>query len=108
MGRRITIVKSILFALPVYNLSFLKLPRLIENQLKSAQCRFLWGGKEGIRKLAWVGWDKVCRPMEEGGLGIKDLGMFNKALRGKWIWRFLVEKGNLWQKVLKSRFGDLR
>lgn len=92
MGGRITLIKSVLAALPLYNLSFLKLPRTIEKHLISLFSQFLWGGKEGERKVAWVGWDKICKPVEEGGLGIRDLGLFNKALRAKWVWKFLSDK----------------
>ncbi|KAL8504636.1 hypothetical protein ACS0TY_015992 [Phlomoides rotata] len=41
----------------------------------------------------------------EGGLGFKDLEMFNKALVGKWVGRFLVENDRFWVKVIKSRYG---
>lgn len=107
MAGRITLIKSVLAALPLYNLSFLKLPRTIEKQLISLFSQFLWGGKEGVRMVAWVGWDKLCNPVEEGGLGVRDLGLFNVALRAKWVWRFLCDKNSLWSRVLKSRFGDL-
>lgn len=50
-----------------------------------------------------VGWDKICRPFEVGGLGIKKLRHFNSALLGKWIWRFVYESGALWRRVIVSR-----
>ena len=28
----------------------------------------------------------ICKPLEEGGLGIKDIGKFNGALLAKWKW----------------------
>ena len=30
-----------------------------------------------------LGWDKVCMPIANGGLGIRKLTTFNKALLGK-------------------------
>lgn len=58
-------------------------------------------------KLAWVGWNKICQPFEKGGLGVKDLGYFNRALLSKWVWRFIMEKDSLWAKVVHSRFRPL-
>lgn len=92
MGGRITIIKSVLSAIPVYNLSLMKLPKTVEKNLVSLFRNFLWGGKEGEYKMSWVSWDKLYRSVKDGGLGFKDLGAFNKALLGKWVWKFITEK----------------
>ena len=36
----------------------------------------------GDSKFHLVGWDKVCVPIANGGLGIRELSTFNKALWG--------------------------
>lgn len=41
-----------------------------------------------------VGWNQVCQPASQGGLGI-----------GKWLWRFSLEKSSLWHKVTEVRYG---
>lgn len=102
-----TIVKSILSSMPLYMLSFSKLPKKIENLLRSLQCNFLWGGTETSKRVAWVRWTELCKSKKEGGLGIKELGIFNQALLSKWVCRFLNEKESLWYRVIKSSFGDL-
>jgi hypothetical protein len=31
---------------------------------------------------------------------------FNISLLGKWFWRMLVDKGWLWNKVLREKYGE--
>ncbi|GFZ09766.1 hypothetical protein Acr_21g0003650 [Actinidia rufa] len=48
-------------------------------------------------------------PSEEGGgLGIRDIDLFNKALLGKWIWRFALGEDKLWCRVIKVKYGSFR
>lgn len=105
MGGRITIVNSILSAMPLYNMSFLPMPKMVAKQIQSLQCNFLWGGNGESKKMAWIKWDDLCKNKKEGGLGIKNLQAFNKALLCKWIWRYLKKDNKLWKRVLSSRHG---
>ena len=52
-----------------------------------------------------VGCDTVCTPKEAGGLGVRSLILTNKALLGKWLWRFGLEEQHLWRRVLVAKFG---
>jgi hypothetical protein len=54
-----------------------------------------------------VSWSKVCNPISEGGLGIRNLVMFNWALLGKWLWRYGSEREAWWKIVVDSKFGSL-
>ena len=42
---------------------------------------------------------------EEGGLGIRNLSTMNKALLGKWTWRFAVEDNSPSKTVIKLKYG---
>jgi hypothetical protein len=53
-----------------------------------------------------VQWDKVCSPIDEGGLGIRNVMRFNQALLGKWLWRFAHEEGTWWRSVLVAKYGS--
>ena len=66
---------------------------------------FLWGGLADEHKLHLVGWVKVCYPFVDGGLGIRKITTFNKALLGKWLWHYGVEETRLWKRVIALKFG---
>ena len=80
----------------------------MQEKLKRIQRSFLWGGGTDHKKIAWIKWDHVCLPKEIGGLGIKDIDAFNVALLGKWKWNMMQEKGDLWTRVLESKYGGWR
>ena len=48
----------------------------------------------------------VCADKEKGGLGLRKLALLNKALLGKWIWRFACDKENLWKRVILAKYGQ--
>ena len=41
---------------------------------------------------------------EKGGLGVRNLAVMNKALLGKWAWRFVVEDNLAWKEVIKLKY----
>ena len=44
------------------------------------------------RKIHLINWEVVCTQKENGGLGIWKIDLLNKALLGKWIWRFALKR----------------
>jgi hypothetical protein len=50
-------------------------------------------------------WKTICSPVPRGGLGIKNLMLFNKTLLGKWLWRFGQEENSLWRQVIVMQYG---
>lgn len=83
-GGRIILLNSVLNAIPIFYLSFLRMLVKVWRRLVRIQREFLWGEVGGGRKINWVKWSKVCQPKEKGGLGIRDIRLVNLSLLAKW------------------------
>jgi len=91
-GGRVTLIKSTLANVPTYFLSLFHLPRSVAARLEKLQWDFLWSGLGEESKVHLVKWSKVCSLISDGGLGIRNLLLFNQALLGKWLWRYGIER----------------
>ncbi|XP_073275451.1 uncharacterized protein [Primulina huaijiensis] len=57
-------------------------------------CRnFVWTSKHPP-----IAWASLCKPIESGGLGLKNLKAWNKALLAKTLWNIHMKKDCLWIK----------
>ena len=74
---------STLANIPTYYMSPFKIPVKIANRIKKLQRDFLCGGVGEEFKYHLVKWSKVCSPLSAGGLCLKKLVDFNRALLGK-------------------------
>jgi len=105
-GGRLILIKFVLSSLPVYALSFFKAPSGIISSIESMFNKNFWGGSEDHRKISWVSWNSICVSKEKGGLGVRRMREFNLALLEKWCWRMLVDRNDLWYRVLVARYGE--
>jgi hypothetical protein len=105
-GGWIALIKSTLSNLPTYLLLIFPIPVAVAKHIEKIQCSFLWGGVGEEFKFHLVNWPKVCSPIREGGLGIRNLRCFNRALLGKWLWRYASEPEACWRKVVEAKYGS--
>nr|GEV72381.1 reverse transcriptase domain, reverse transcriptase zinc-binding domain protein [Tanacetum cinerariifolium] len=106
IGRRLTLVKSILGSLPVFFLSLFIAPVKVINLLKAIRCRFFWGFKDSQRGIRWVKWKSILLETNKGGLGIGSILANNIGLLGKWRWCYLTEIDALWGVVINNFYGN--
>ena len=87
----------------LYMLSFFQLPKGVLQRLDYFMSRFFWQG-DGEKKKYWLTkWSVVCRPKDQGGLGIHDLQVKNEAFLSKWLFELLTEDG-VWQTMLRNKY----
>jgi hypothetical protein len=84
LGGRIVLINAILNDIPIFYLSYLKMPIKVWKELVRIQRVFLWVGLSKQNKTCWVSWNVICRPKKEGCLGIRDLQLVNVSLLSKW------------------------
>ena len=103
VGKEI-LIKTVVQAIPTYTMSCFKLPLGLCNDIESLIRKFWWGQRGERRKIHWVKWDSLCQSKANGGMGFKDLAIFNDALLAKQAWGLLQNKQSLFHKIFKSRF----
>jgi hypothetical protein len=84
-------------------LFFFLLPKGALNRMDFSLSRFFWQGDSEKKKYRLSKWTVICRPKDQGGLGIQDLEVKSAALLGKWLFGFLTEDG-IWQTLLRQKF----
>jgi hypothetical protein len=99
-------INAVLNSIPIFYLSFYKLPKRVCKKIVRIQREFLWGGPEGGKRIPWVKWAVVCKDKNKGGLGVRDISLVNSSLLVKWRWRLLSPEKSLWKDILISKYGD--
>ena len=102
-GREI-LIKSVAQAIPVYTMSCFRIPDNLCTEINSMVSKFWWGQKNTEHKIHWQEWSKLCRDKSEGGMGFRDLSLFNQALLAKQGWRLMQQPNSLLHKVLKAKY----
>lgn len=92
----------------MYAMQSTKIPRSTCDELDRKLRAFLWGSKEGERKVHLVSWAAITKSKREGGLGIRAMRQTNTAFLAKLGWRLLTEPKSLWSRVMRAKYCDDR
>ncbi|KAK3212224.1 hypothetical protein Dsin_016930 [Dipteronia sinensis] len=85
-------------------MNLFRLPKGLVTDLHRLCSRFWWGSTETFKKMHWASWMRLCRNKSAGGLGFRDLSMFNQALLAKQGWRLVKYPNSLVARVLRGAY----
>jgi hypothetical protein len=66
--------------------------------------RYWWSQQDKVNKIHWVSWEKMTRSKKKGGLGYRDLHVFNMVMLARQAWRLLVCPETLCAQVLRAKY----
>jgi hypothetical protein len=96
------LIKSVAQAILVFFMSCFRLPWRLYEHINSLIRKFLWVSREGEKKPCWVSWENMTAPKHIGGLGFRDLELFNLCLLAQQSWIMLQEQDSLSARILKA------
>ncbi|XP_026416316.1 uncharacterized protein LOC113311703 [Papaver somniferum] len=99
---RVVLVKTVLSSYAIHNMVVYKWPVKFVKQCERVIRNSLWPGDSNLSR-AFVGYDKICSPVREGGLGLTILRTMKKALIMKTWWSIKASKKK-WSRFLESKF----
>jgi hypothetical protein len=98
------LIKAAAQAIPVYTMSCFDLTKSLCDDLSSMICRFWWSQMDKANKIHWTSWEKMSKPKRVGGLGFRDLHLFNMAMLARQAWRLLQNPSSLCARVLAAKY----
>lgn len=94
-----TLIKAV-----VYSMNVFQLPVELCSEIDSMMARFWWGSTPDKKKISWVAWTKMGNSKKDGGLGFRNLQLFNQALLANQAWKLIQRQESLAYRMLKARY----
>ncbi|KZV50556.1 hypothetical protein F511_32557 [Dorcoceras hygrometricum] len=82
-------------------LSILPIPCYIIDKIYTMCRKFVWNCAHPP-----IAWSTCYKDKSDGGLGLKDLRVWNKALLVRSLWNIQSKKDTLWVKWINCRYGS--
>jgi hypothetical protein len=103
-GGREVLIKAVGQSLATYVMGVYKLPFGLCDDMEKIIRNFWWGTEKGKRKMHWLAWDVMLKPKKQGGMGFKDMRMFNQALLARQAWRLIQFPDSLCAQILRAKY----
>jgi hypothetical protein len=81
-----------------------QLPVSLCKDINNMMQKFLWSRLAKTSKIHWMSWEKMGRAKSIGGLGFRDLIIFNKAHLAKQGWWILQQPHSIAAQILQEKY----
>lgn len=95
---RCQLINTVLMNIHVYWGHIFLIPKGVLKEINGICRNFLWSGKANDNKPGAVAWDQLCYIKKEGGLGFRNIWMWNLAVVNKLALDIARKKDNMWVK----------
>ncbi|XP_057249110.1 uncharacterized protein LOC130590639 [Beta vulgaris subsp. vulgaris] len=99
---RTQLINSVLLSLHQYWAQVFILPKQVLQEISRICRAFLWSGEYFSQKPGLIAWERVCTPKNSGGLGFRDVIIWNQASLGKYVWAISSKQDSIWLKWIHS------
>jgi hypothetical protein len=98
------LIKTVAQAIPTYAMTCFDLTKSMCDDICKLVYQYWWSENDEMKKMHWVGWEKMKLSKEEGGLGFRDLYTFNLAMLARQRCRLLPVPESICAQVLRAKF----
>jgi len=67
-------------------------------------CRYWWAQQDNEKRMHWISWQTLASRKDKGGLGYRDLHIFNLAMLARQGWRLLIQPDTLCARVMQAKY----
>ena len=103
-GGRLTLVQTFLSKLHIFWSRIFLIQKSILRQIDAICTNYLWNGSMHYINSPLVSWKDVCKPKEEGGLGLIDIEVWNVASIAKYEWWLATKADHPWVKCVNAMY----
>ncbi|XP_071923146.1 uncharacterized protein [Coffea arabica] len=100
---RLVLIRSVVSTMPLHILAASAPPKGVLRALEKVFANFLWGRSEGGNRYHWIGWESLCKPSVEGGVGVLALADVFESFSVK-LWWSLRQCKSLWAEFMHSKY----
>ncbi|VFQ63952.1 unnamed protein product [Cuscuta campestris] len=87
---RLELIRSVIQGIEGFWFQAFPIHKSVLDRITTLCRAFLWGSK-----FCKVAWDNICKPKDEGGLGLRNSTIWNQALLAKCFWNIAANKETL-------------